>query len=99
MEEKSIIISAPSGAGKTTIVQAILKRIPQLAFSISACSRAPRGKEIHGVDYYFLGKELFQQRIGEDSLIEWEEVYHGKYFGTYKSYLKIIMFNEKKEIL
>lgn len=98
MEEKSIIISAPSGAGKTTIVQAILKQIPQLAFSISACSRAPRGKEIHGVDYYFLGKELFQQRIEEEALIEWEEVYPGMYYGTLKSELKRI-WGEGKTVI
>lgn len=98
MEEKSIIISAPSGAGKTTIVQAILKQIPQLAFSISACSRAPRGKEIHGMDYYFLGKELFQQRIEEEALIEWEEVYPGMYYGTLKSELTRI-WGEGKTVI
>jgi len=100
MEGKCIIISAPSGAGKTTIVQALLKEMSQLAFSISACSRDPRGKEEHGVDYYFLGKEGFQKQISEDAFIEWEEVYPGMYYGTLKSELtriwalgKVVIFD------
>ena len=68
MEGKCIIISAPSGAGKTTIVRALLKEMPQLAFSISACSREPRGLEKNGVDYYFFGKEGFEQRIADNAL-------------------------------
>jgi guanylate kinase len=98
MEEKSIIISAPSGAGKTTIVQALLKKIPALSFSISACSRDPRGNEKHGVDYYFLGKDLFIQRIQEEALLEWEEVYPGMYYGTLKSELERIWKDGKTVI-
>jgi len=75
MEGKCIIISAPSGAGKTTIVQALLKELTQLAFSISACSREPRGQEQNGVDYYFLGRDVFQKYIEENAFLEWEEVY------------------------
>jgi guanylate kinase len=100
MEEKCIIISAPSGAGKTTIVRALLKELPQLAFSISACSREPRGLEKNGVDYYFLGKEGFAQQIAENAFIEWEEVYDGMFYGTLKSELariwkegKIVIFD------
>jgi guanylate kinase len=100
MEGKCIIISAPSGAGKTTIVRALLNEMPQLAFSISACSREPRGLEKNEVDYYFLGKEGFEQRIAENAFIEWEEVYEGMFYGTLKSELariwkegKIVIFD------
>jgi guanylate kinase len=100
MEEKCIIISAPSGAGKTTIVRALLKELPQLAFSISACSREPRGLEKNGVDYYFLGKEGFGQQIEANAFVEWEEVYEGMFYGTLKSELariwkegKIVIFD------
>jgi guanylate kinase len=100
MEGKCIIISAPSGAGKTTIVQALLKDMNQLAFSISACSREPRGKEENGIDYYFLSKEDFQKRISENAFLEWEEVYEGMFYGTLKSELsriwgegKIVIFD------
>src|SRR5690554_5088375 len=81
---KCIIFSAPSGSGKTTIVRALLDRIEELAFSISACSRAPRGNEKHKVDYYFLGKELFKEEIEDGSFIEWEEVYKDHFYGTLK---------------
>ena len=87
MNEKCIIISAPSGAGKTTIVQAILQEVKQLSFSISACSRDPRGQEIDGKDYYFLGKQGFEEKMAEDAFLEWEEVYEGMYYGTLKSEL------------
>jgi len=100
MEGKCIIISAPSGAGKTTIVRALLKELPQLAFSISACSREPRGLEKNGVDYYFLGKEGFGQQIEANAFVEWEEVYEGMFYGTLKSELariwkegKIVIFD------
>jgi guanylate kinase len=100
MEGKCIIISAPSGAGKTTIVRALLKEMPQLAFSISACSREPRGLEKNGVDYYFLGKKGFAQQIEANAFIEWEEVYDGMFYGTLKSELariwkegKIVIFD------
>lgn len=81
---KCIIFSAPSGAGKTTIVRALLDRMDELAFSISACSREPRVNEIHKVDYYFLGIELFKEEIEDQSFIEWEEVYPDHFYGTLK---------------
>lgn len=98
MEGKCIIISAPSGAGKTTIVQALLKDMNQLAFSISACSREPRGKEENGIDYYFLSKEDFQKRISENAFLEWEEVYEGMFYGTLKSELSRI-WGEGKTVI
>lgn len=81
---KCIIFSAPSGAGKTTIVRALLERMDELAFSISACSREPRVNEIHKEDYYFLGIEGFKEEIADDSFIEWEEVYEDHFYGTLK---------------
>jgi len=86
-EGKCIIFSAPSGAGKTTIVRALLAEIEYLSFSISACSRAPRGKEKSGVDYYFISVEEFQAKILENDFVEWEEVYTNNYYGTLKSEL------------
>ena len=82
---KLIIFSAPSGSGKSTLVQYLLKEVPGFAFSISATSRAPRGTEEDGVDYYFLSNEAFQQRVAEDAFLEWEEVYPGTSYGTLKS--------------
>jgi len=82
---KSIIFSAPSGAGKTTIVHALLKKNPNLAFSISACSRAPRGKEQNGVDYHFYSSEEFKEKISENAFVEWEEVYTDHFYGTLKA--------------
>ncbi len=88
MEEikgKCVIVSAPSGAGKTTIVHALLTKNLGLSFSVSACSRDPRGEETDGVDYHFLGIERFKQKIEENAFIEWEEVYTNNYYGTLKS--------------
>jgi guanylate kinase len=79
---KSIIVSAPSGAGKTTIVRRLMAEIPALAFSISACSRSARPMEENGKDYYFLGLEGFKQAIENQEFIEWEEVYTDHYYGT-----------------
>lgn len=79
---KVIIFSAPSGSGKTTIVHALLERYPQFEFSISATSRAPRGTEQNGVDYYFLTPEEFAREVEADSFVEWEEVYPGCRYGT-----------------
>ena len=81
---KSIIVSAPSGAGKTTIVRRIMEVIPELAFSISACSRAPRPNEQEGKDYYFIGVPGFKNAIENQEFIEWEEVYPDHYYGTLK---------------
>ena len=89
-EGKCIIFSAPSGAGKTTIVRALLAEINYLSFSISACTRAPRGLEKDGEDYYFMSVEEFQTKIAKDEFIEWEEVYTNNYYGTLKSELSRI---------
>ena len=82
---KLIVISAPSGAGKTSIVHYLLKNIPELSFSVSACSREKRENEIHGEDYYFLGVEGFKKKIAENSFLEWEQVYKNQYYGTLTS--------------
>jgi guanylate kinase len=87
---KSIVISAPSGAGKSTIVKALLAQNPQLAFSVSACSRPPRGEEQEGIHYYFLSPENFKQKITDGAFFEWEEVYDGMYYGTLHSELERI---------
>ena len=83
--EKVIIFSAPSGSGKTTIVHELLTRYPNFEFSISATSRAPRGQERDGVDYYFLSEEEFLKRIELDAFVEWEAVYAGTHYGTLRS--------------
>jgi len=85
---KCIIFSAPSGAGKTTIVRYLLRQIPQLEFSISAASRQPRGREVHGLDYHFLTVDDFKNKIKSDEFVEWEEVYKDNYYGTLKSEVK-----------
>lgn len=82
---KVVIFSAPSGSGKTTIVRRLLERYNQFEFSISATSRAPRGEERDGVDYYFLSPEAFAQKVQEEAFVEWEEVYTGTSYGTLKS--------------
>jgi len=82
---KLIIFSAPSGAGKSTIVQALLNKGYNLEFSISATSRAPRGQEKDGTEYYFLSPEEFKTKIKQDAFLEWEEVYTNNYYGTLKS--------------
>lgn len=81
---KIIILTAPSGAGKTSITRYLLEQLPMLQFSISAATRQPRGSERDGVDYHFLSVEDFQKNIQEDAFIEWEMVYEGKYYGTLK---------------
>lgn len=95
---KCIIFSAPSGAGKTTIVHYLLSKIQELSFSISACSRDPRTGEKDGRDYYFLGIEGFRQKIEENAFIEWEEVYKDTYYGTLKSELERI-WDEGKTVV
>jgi len=81
---KLIVISAPSGAGKTSIVHYLLKNMSELSFSVSACSRDKRENETNGVDYHFLGVEGFKKKIKEDAFLEWEEVYSNQYYGTLK---------------
>ena len=85
MDKKVIIFSAPSGAGKSTIVHHLLEKYSFLEFSISATSRAPRGKEENGKDYYFFTTEEFENKIKADHFVEYEEVYAGSYYGTLKS--------------
>lgn len=82
---KLLIFSAPSGAGKSTIVQHLLGKSFDLEFSISATSRAPRGAEQHGREYYFLSPDEFRQRIANNEFIEYEEVYQNCFYGTLKS--------------
>ncbi|HJG87860.1 guanylate kinase [Barnesiella viscericola] len=88
---KLIIFSAPSGSGKSTIIQSLLNRDLNLSFSISATSRAPRGTEKNGVEYYFISPEEFRQRIANGEFLEYEEVYAGKYYGTLKSEVERIL--------
>lgn len=85
MKGKLIIFSAPSGSGKSTIINYLLKQGLNLAFSISATSRAPRGTEQHGVEYYFLSPEEFKQRIANNEFLEYEEVYENRFYGTLKA--------------
>ena len=86
MDNKVLIFSAPSGSGKSTIVNHILGMYPDsMEFSVSATSRAPRGEEKHGREYYFLSVEEFRQLIEEDKFVEFEEVYEGRFYGTLKS--------------
>lgn len=82
---KLIIFSAPSGAGKTTIVHYLLKKIPELEFSISATTRESRGEEVNDKDYYFISKEDFLHKVAKHEFLEFEEVYSGTFYGTLKS--------------
>ena len=90
MDRKVIIFSAPSGAGKSTIVNHILGLHPELEFSVSATSRAPRGNEQNGKEYYFFTADEFRKMIEEDKFVEHEEVYPGSFYGTLKSELERI---------
>lgn len=85
MAGKLIIFSAPSGSGKSTIINYLLTQSLNLAFSISATSRAPRGTEQNGVEYFFLTPEEFKQRIANDEFLEYEEVYKDRFYGTLKA--------------
>ena len=82
---KLLIFSAPSGSGKTTLVNHLMHEIPNLAFSVSATTRAPRGEEQNGVEYYFMSLEEFEQRVENDEFLEWQEVYPGRCYGTLKA--------------
>lgn len=88
--KKLIIITAPSGSGKTTIVNYLLNEIPSLAFSVSACTRKPRNGEVDGVNYHFISLEEFTHRIANHEFAEFEMVYEGKYYGTLKAELEKI---------
>lgn len=98
MEGKLIILSAPSGSGKTTIARYLLEKDPNLEFSISATTRPKRDKEVHGVDYYFLSVEEFKAKLGENAFVEWEEVYSNVYYGTLKAEIERI-WSEGKHVL
>ncbi len=82
---KLLIFSAPSGSGKTTLVNHLMSEIPNLAFSVSATTRAPRGEEQNGVEYYFMSLDEFKQRVENDEFLEWQEVYPGRCYGTLKA--------------
>ena len=85
MSNKVMIFSAPSGAGKSTVVHHLLELYPQFEFSVSATSRKPRGKEKDGVDYYFIEADKFRELIAQDAFVEYEEVYKDRFYGTLKS--------------
>jgi len=88
--KKILIITAPSGSGKTSITRYLLEKFPLLCFSVSAATREKRPYETDGVDYYFISPSAFQEKIRTDSFVEWEMVYEGKYYGTLKSELERI---------
>ncbi len=90
MQGKVVIISAPSGSGKTTIVRHLLKCGFRLEFSVSATTRQKRENETDGKDYYFLSEAEFRRRIGTDEFVEWQEVYKGSFYGTLRSELERI---------
>ena len=98
-QNKIIIITAPSGAGKTYITRRLLKMFPQLAFSISAATREARSYEKHGQDYYFMSLPDFKQKIQRNEFVEWEMVYEGKYYGTLKSELYRLWDNNQCPLL
>lgn len=90
MSNKVVIFSAPSGSGKSTIVNHILKLHPEMEFSVSATSRAPRGQERDGIEYHFFTADEFRKMISEDKFVEYEEVYTGSFYGTLKSEIERI---------
>jgi len=96
---KIIIITAPSGAGKTSITRYLLGKYPFLSFSVSAATRSPRGNEVNGVDYHFMSEEEFTNKIQHDEFVEWEMVYEGKYYGTLKSDIERIWKENKIPVL
>jgi guanylate kinase len=96
---KIIIITAPSGAGKTSITHFLLSTFPQLAFSVSATTRAQRSTEKNGSDYYYISEEEFTRKIQQQEFVEWEMVYEGKYYGTLKSELARIWANNQVPVL
>ena len=98
MAGKLIIFSAPSGSGKSTIINYLLQQSLRLRFSISATSRAPRGTEKNGVEYYFLTPEAFKARIAKGDFLEYEEVYTDKFYGTLKSEVERIL-NEGDNVI
>jgi guanylate kinase len=98
MNGKLVIISAPSGAGKTTIVKHLLDSGLNLSFSVSATTRPARGDEKNGIDYFYMSVTEFKQKIANNELVEWQEVYKDLYYGTLKSEMERI-WREKKHVL
>ncbi len=96
---KIILVTAPSGAGKTSIIQHLVKKFPRLAFSVSATTRKPRNNEKDGVDYYFISEKDFKEKIHQKEFLEWEMVYEGKYYGTLKSEMERIWLIGKVPVL
>lgn len=99
VHQKILIVTAPSGAGKTSITRHLMKAFPVLEFSVSAATRSARGTEKEGVDYYFMNVEDFKHKIQSKAFAEWEMVYEGKYYGTLKSELKRIWGLNKIPVL
>lgn len=97
-KDKLVIISAPSGAGKSTIVGKVLPQFPDLQFSVSATSRPPRGEEKHGEHYYFLSASEFRDAIKDEAFLEWEEVYPDQFYGTLKSEVERL-WNDGKAVI
>ncbi|MEO5563283.1 MAG: guanylate kinase [Chitinophagaceae bacterium] len=98
-QDKIIVITAPSGAGKTSITRRLLEKFPELAFSVSAATRSARSYEQHARDYYFLALDDFKQKIQQKEFLEWEMVYEGKYYGTLKAELQRIWDNDQIPLL
>ncbi len=95
MSHKAIIFSAPSGAGKSTVVNHLMETFPQLDFSVTATTRPRRGTEENGKEYYFISREEFRDLIAKDAFVEWEEVYKDRYYGTLKLELERIWNGNK----
>lgn len=96
---KIILITAPSGSGKTSVVRYLMEKFPLLAFSISATTRPPRKNEKNGEDYHFITEEYFKEKIHNKEFLEWEMVYEGKYYGTLKSEMSRIWSEKKVPVL
>jgi guanylate kinase len=96
---KIILVTAPSGSGKTSIVKYLLTKFPQLVFSVSATTRKPRENEKDGSDYHFISEKAFEEKIHAKEFLEWEMVYEGKYYGTLKSEIERIWSEKKIPIL
>ena len=98
-DHKLIVITAPSGAGKTSITRHLMQAFPDLAFSVSATTRAPRKNETEGKDYYFISREQFEEKINQSAFVEWEMVYEGLYYGTLHDEIKKMWATGKIPIL
>ena len=99
ISDKIIVITAPSGAGKTSITKYLMQQLPQLSFSVSATTRSPRPNETNGIDYYFISAESFKNKIESGDFIEWEMVYEGMYYGTLKTEIDKIWQKDQIPVL